>query len=60
MMDKMECMCTECGVSNFIPQDHIVLDDSGEGKFIRNVFCLQCGGLLFLVGKAGDEPFYKL
>jgi hypothetical protein len=62
MADLMECMCLECGVSTYLDLSGVsVEDDVGSGhKFVLNSFCPECGGALLVVGKAGDEPFYRL
>lgn len=58
----MECMCVECGVSIHMPADHIAMDPSdSDSKLLDSLLvCEQCGGQLRLVGKVGDEPFYRL
>lgn len=58
----MECMCLECGVSIHMPADYITMDPSDpDSKLLdRLLVCVQCGGQLKLVGKAGDEAFYRL
>jgi hypothetical protein len=55
-------MCLECGVSIHITEDLIVMDPSdSESKILDSLLiCELCGGALRLVGKAGDEPFYRL
>ena len=63
MSDEMECMCMDCGISNLFPADYIALEDPSavDSKIIDTVLvCEQCGGQLMLVGKAGDEPHYRL
>jgi hypothetical protein len=63
MSEDMECMCRQCGVSIYIPADLISLEDPGnpEVKMLSSLHvCEQCGGRLALVGKAGDEPHYRL
>lgn len=59
----MECMCMECGVSIYLPAENISMEDSSavDTKILDSLLvCEQCGGRLRLVGKAGDEPFYRL
>ncbi len=58
----MECMCLKCGISVYVDLTGISLEDLGQGehKVIRNVFCTECGGHLALIGRAGDEPHYKI
>ena len=62
MNEKMECMCLNCGISHYIDRDRISLEDldNDEMKIVRNIFCSECGSVLALVCKAGDEPNYKL
>jgi hypothetical protein len=63
MSQEMECMCQQCGVSVYLPQTDIVLDDpaGGDLKLLSNLLaCQNCGGQLALMGKAGDEPRYRL
>jgi hypothetical protein len=63
MSEDMECMCQQCGVSIYIPADLISLEDPAntEVKILSSLHvCEQCGGQLALVGKAGDEPYYRL
>jgi len=62
MNEEMECMCLECGISQYIDLGIITLEDGGpEGrKLIRNHACISCGGPLALIGRAGDEPYYRL
>jgi hypothetical protein len=62
MDDQMEFMCLECGVSNYLHMEGLAFDDLGGpgGKIVRNAFCAECGGPLSLIGKAGDEPYYRL
>ena len=63
MNEKVECMCMECGVSMYLPADSITIADSsvGDSKILDSMLvCEKCGGQLRLVGKAGDEPFYRL
>lgn len=62
MSHEMECMCLNCGISLYIPFDYLVYEelDGGDMKVIKDVFCTECGNVLTLIGKAGDEPFYRL
>jgi hypothetical protein len=63
MSDEMECMCQQCGVSTYLAADIISLEDpeNPEVKLLSSMFtCESCGGQLALVGKAGDEPNYRL
>jgi hypothetical protein len=62
MSEEMECMCLECGMSNFLRQSDISMEDptNSESKPLGSLLvCANCGGQLSLVGKAGDEPFYR-
>jgi hypothetical protein len=62
MSDELECMCTECGISLYLPRDLITLEayaDYGTAM-VRSPLCTECGGQLRLIGKAGDEPFYQV
>lgn len=57
----VECMCLECGISHHLDRDSLVLDDRGGGvSVVTNLYCQECDGLLRLIGKAGDEPCYRL
>jgi DNA-directed RNA polymerase subunit RPC12/RpoP len=58
----MECMCTECGMSSYLPADLIKMDPSAydSNQIDSLLVCQNCGGKLRLVGKAGNEPFYRL
>ena len=62
MSNEMECMCLECGVSIHMPEDLITMDPSdSDSKLLDSLLVReQCGGALRLVGKAGDELFYRL
>lgn len=63
MSHEMECMCQQCGMSSHIAKSEIVLEDPAdiESKLLNNLLgCQNCGGQLLLVGKAGDEPHYRL
>lgn len=61
MNDEMECMCLECGISVLLSLETIALGDFVEGqrRQVDNIFCTECGGPLVLVGKAGDEAYYR-
>jgi hypothetical protein len=62
MMDELECMCTDCGISLYLPRNLITLegfDDAGN-PLVLAPFCTECGGRLRIIGKAGDEPFYRV
>jgi len=62
MNEEMECMCLECGISVYLPAGSFTAGDfTGMGmKLVENLFCVECGGVLGVVGKAGDEPSYRL
>jgi hypothetical protein len=63
MNAEMECMCRQCGVSIYLPAEIISLEDPAntEVKLLSSIHvCENCGGPLILVGKAGDEPYYRL
>ena len=63
MNDQMECMCMECGISSYLPKGDILMEDpaSTESKMLNSLLvCQICGGQLKLIGRAGDEPFYRL
>jgi len=62
MSNEMECMCLECGMSIHMPEDLIALDPSDSDSKLLDIIlvCENCGGQLKLVGKAGDEPSYRL
>lgn len=57
---RMECMCLQCGISHYIPLEDLSTEVSGgfEYPLVVNVFCNRCGGILFVVGKEGDQPRY--
>jgi hypothetical protein len=60
---EMECMCQQCGISVHLPESDIVMENptSVESKLLDMLLvCQNCGGQLALVGKAGDEPHYRL
>lgn len=61
MTDSWECMCLECGISNMIELEGVILDELQDGgiKVVRDVYCSECGGPLLIVGRAGEEPFYR-
>jgi DNA-directed RNA polymerase subunit RPC12/RpoP len=62
MKEEMECMCLECGASNYLSKGDILMEDpaSSDSKILdRLLVCQICGGQLSLMGKAGDEPFYR-
>lgn len=61
MNGEMECMCIECGISVYLSPEIISSDDFVEGqkRLVDNVFCTRCGGPLMLIGKAGDEAYYR-
>jgi hypothetical protein len=62
MIEEMECMCLQCGISLYLDVLSVALEDPGTSqlKLLRNIFCSECGGHLMLIGKAADEPHYRL
>lgn len=63
MSNEIECMCTQCGISIYLPEDNVIMEDSSDAESrLLNILlvCEHCGGQLRLVGKSGDEPFYRL
>jgi hypothetical protein len=63
MSEEMECMCLQCGISTYRSLDEVSLEDpaSMEGRVLSDVYaCAACGGRLILVGRAGNEPRYRL
>lgn len=63
MNEEMECMCMACGMSTYLPANNVIMEDpaSNDSKLLDSLLvCQNCGGQLSLVGKAGDEPFYRL
>ena len=62
MSNEMECMCIECGMSSHVPGDLSAMDPSVPDSILIDslLVCQNCGGQLRLVGKAGDEPYYRL
>jgi hypothetical protein len=62
MDDQMECMCLQCGVSTYLYLSQISLEDVADSpmKMVINSFCPACGGSLAMIGRAGDEPHYRL
>ncbi len=63
MAEEMECMCMECGASNYLPADSVTMDEQegADSKLMDSLLvCQNCGGQLKLIGRAGDEPYYRL
>ena len=63
MVQEMECMCQQCGMSSHIEEDLISYEDptNVESRMLSSLLvCKECGGSLVLIGKAGDEPHYRL
>jgi hypothetical protein len=58
---KMECLCLECGISNYLPLEELISEDfePSEVEILAHRFCSNCGGPLLVRGKAGDEPYYS-
>jgi len=61
MADHMECMCQECGISSHFLVTDLSYDEAGPGgrRLVQNLFCPECGGQLFVVGRVGEEPHYR-
>jgi hypothetical protein len=57
---RMECMCLQCGISHYVPLDDISMEVIADFEYplVVNMFCNKCGGMLFVVGKEGDQPRY--
>lgn len=57
----MECLCLDCGISNYLDLENLSLDApaGSDMRVITNTFCADCGGAMVLIGKAGDEAYYK-
>ena len=63
MGEEIECMCMECGASNYLPADTVTMDEQEgtDSKLLDSLLvCQNCGGQLKLIGRAGDEPYYRL
>jgi hypothetical protein len=62
MSDELECMCLECGISLYLPRELIILEQYGDvvSDMVREPFCVECGGRLKVVGRPGEEPFYRV
>ncbi len=63
MGEELECMCMECGASNYLPVDAVTMDEQEgtDSKLLDSLLvCQNCGGQLKLIGTAGDEPYYRL
>jgi hypothetical protein len=62
MPEQIECMCVHCGISVYLDMDLVSLDDGFNPAVttLNNLFCTECGGQLTVVGKAGEEPHYRL
>ncbi len=63
MGEEMEFMCLECGASNYLPADSVTMDEQEgtDSKLLDSLLvCQNCGGQLKLIGRAGDEPYYRL
>ena len=61
--EEIECMCMECGASNYLPADAVTMNEQEgtDSKLLDSLLvCQNCGGQLKLIGRAGDEPFYRL
>ena len=63
MSEEMECMCQNCGISIHLAAELISFEDPAntEVRLLGSLHvCVHCGGPLALVGKAGDELYYRL
>ena len=63
MSNEIEYMCMECGISIYLPEDSVTTEDPSDADSeLLDILlvCEQCGGQLRLLGKSGDEPFYRL
>jgi hypothetical protein len=62
MSEEIECMCLHCGISVYLDKDLVSFEEGFDpaGRLVRGSFCTECGGQLAAVGKAGDEPDYRL
>ncbi len=62
MNDDLECMCTQCGISVYLPPSLVTMEDFNAGgeKLVLSPSCPECGGRLFVIGKAGEEPYYRV
>ncbi len=60
MNDDLECMCLLCGISHYLGAELLTFEDieGDERKMVANQGCSECGGALYVLGKAGDAPFY--
>ncbi len=60
MSGDLECMCLQCGISHYLAADLLVLEaiDGDHRKGVANHVCTECGGALYVLGRAGDAPFY--
>lgn len=61
MNDEMECMCLGCGISHFFPSGILIIELTEEEgrKILTHPNCSECGDVLMIIGKAGDEPNYN-
>jgi len=55
-------MCMTCGISVYLNLDDVTFEDATPEtmRVIKNVFCPECGGPMGVIGKAGDQPFYRV
>ncbi len=58
--DMMECMCLNCGISHYISARELSTDIDPYLTYpvVTNIYCTECGGMMFVVGKAGEQPRY--
>lgn len=57
---QMECLCLECGISNYMELEGVSPDSlkPSEPRILANIFCEACGGAMLVRGRAGAEPCY--
>jgi hypothetical protein len=62
MNEKLECMCLNCGISNYLDGSDLFLEEIPDWNkpLVRNCPCPECGGVLTVVGRAGEEARYRV
>ena len=62
MNEMMECMCLDCGISNYLDVQDVSLENIPDlqRQFVKNRPCIECGGALVVIGRAGEEPCYTV
>ncbi len=60
--EQMECMCAQCGISHYLETGTFSMEVVRDFEYplVTNLWCSQCGGMLFVVGKAGAQPHYVI